>query len=162
MRPRLDSRWGGSFPLPGRELHPLEAPGFADGFQDEFERTLYHAITDRRNRKVAHLASLFRYSDLPRSLGSIAPLHQLLAKLVEKRVHAVCFDGLERHPITARGTVVLFGQLVGGTERLAFADVAIQAPKSPRWFGLLLDVQYSSQVLQLDGCLCHLTPASPC
>src|SRR5262249_20521785 len=25
--PRLDSRWGGSFPLPGRELHPLEAPG---------------------------------------------------------------------------------------------------------------------------------------
>src|SRR5215510_8245045 len=23
MRPRLDSRWGGSFPLPGRELHPL-------------------------------------------------------------------------------------------------------------------------------------------
>src|SRR5437773_1308904 len=29
MSPRLDSRWSGSFPLPGRELHPLEAPGFA-------------------------------------------------------------------------------------------------------------------------------------
>jgi hypothetical protein len=29
MNPRLDSRWGGSFPLPGRELHPLEAPGLA-------------------------------------------------------------------------------------------------------------------------------------
>src|SRR5215510_7696884 len=27
--PRLDSRWSGSFSLPGRELHPLEAPGFA-------------------------------------------------------------------------------------------------------------------------------------
>jgi hypothetical protein len=27
MNARLDSRWGGSFPLPGRELHPLEAPG---------------------------------------------------------------------------------------------------------------------------------------
>src|SRR5262245_40133762 len=210
ISPRLDSRWSGSFSLPGRELHPLEAPGFAwraeigfqvqiddvgfplddglrnaldrrvrrllrpvavrprleisfeDGVQDEFERTLYHAIADRRNRELAHLASLLRYSDLPRSLGSIAPLHQLLAKLVEKRVHAVCFDGLKRHPITARGTVVLFGQLVGGTERLAFADVAIQAPKSPRWFGLRLDVQSSSQVLQRDGCLCHLTPASPC
>jgi hypothetical protein len=29
MRPRLDSRWGGSFPLPGRESHPLEAPGLS-------------------------------------------------------------------------------------------------------------------------------------
>jgi hypothetical protein len=29
MSPGLDSRWGGSFPLPGRESHPLEAPGFA-------------------------------------------------------------------------------------------------------------------------------------
>jgi hypothetical protein len=29
MSPRLDSRWGGSFPLPGRESHPLEAPGLA-------------------------------------------------------------------------------------------------------------------------------------
>jgi hypothetical protein len=29
ISPRLDSKWGGSFPLPGRELHPLEAPGLA-------------------------------------------------------------------------------------------------------------------------------------
>ena len=29
MSPRLDSRWGGSFPFPGREFHPLEAPGLA-------------------------------------------------------------------------------------------------------------------------------------
>lgn len=29
MSPRLDSRWGGSFPLPGREFHPLEASGLS-------------------------------------------------------------------------------------------------------------------------------------
>ena len=29
MSPRLDSQWGGSFPLPRREFHPLEAPGFS-------------------------------------------------------------------------------------------------------------------------------------
>jgi len=29
MSPRLDSWWSGSFPLPGREFHPLEAPGLA-------------------------------------------------------------------------------------------------------------------------------------
>ena len=72
---------------------------FEDWFQDEFERTLYHPIADGRNGKVAHLASLFRYSDSPRSLGSIAPLHQLLAELVKQHVHAIYFDGFERHPI---------------------------------------------------------------
>jgi hypothetical protein len=30
MRPRLDSRWGGSFPFPVREFRPLEASGFPD------------------------------------------------------------------------------------------------------------------------------------
>ena len=29
MSPRLDSRWGGSFPFPGRESHPLKAPGLS-------------------------------------------------------------------------------------------------------------------------------------
>ena len=29
MSPRLDSRWGGSFPFPGREFHPLEASGLS-------------------------------------------------------------------------------------------------------------------------------------
>ena len=29
MSPRPDSRWGGSFPLPVREFHPLEASGLA-------------------------------------------------------------------------------------------------------------------------------------
>src|SRR5215471_11475926 len=29
MSPRLDSWWSGSFPLPGREFHPLEAPGLS-------------------------------------------------------------------------------------------------------------------------------------
>src|SRR5262245_34970991 len=205
--PRLDSRWGGSFPLPGRELHPLEAPGlawrteirsqveiddvglapddclrhaldrrvrgllravairprlevgFEDRFQDEFQRPLHHAIANGRNREVTNLAPLFRYSDLPRSLGPIPPLHQLLAQLVKKRLHAICFDGLERHPITAGGAVVLFGQLVGSAARVPFADVTIQAPKSPRWFGLRRDAQSSSQVLQLAGRVYQSTPA---
>jgi hypothetical protein len=29
MSPRLDSRWGGSFPFPRREFRPLEASGFS-------------------------------------------------------------------------------------------------------------------------------------
>src|SRR5262249_27091042 len=86
----------------------------------------------------------------------------LLAKLVKKRVHAIRCDGVERHPVDTRGTVVLFRHLIGGAERLSFADVPIQTPKSPLWFSLRLDVQSSSQILLRDGCLCHLTPASRC
>jgi hypothetical protein len=55
----------------------------------------------------------------------IAPLHQLLANLVEKLFHAVLFDGLERYPIGTWGSVFLLGQLIGRAERLSFADVAI-------------------------------------
>jgi hypothetical protein len=42
--------------------------------------------TTRRNRKLADLSPLFRYPDFPRPLGSIAPLHQLLAKLLRTGV----------------------------------------------------------------------------
>ena len=42
MRPRLDSRWGGSFPLPGRELHPLEAPGLAWRTEILLEVRIHH------------------------------------------------------------------------------------------------------------------------
>jgi hypothetical protein len=58
-------------------------------------------------------------------LRSIAPLHQLLAKLVKKRVHTICCEFLERHPIDPGSTVVVFRQLVGGVERFPFTDVAI-------------------------------------
>jgi hypothetical protein len=135
---------------------------FEDRLQDEFQCTLDYAIANGRNRELANLAPLLRNSDLPRSLGSIAPLHQLLAKLAKKGVYALYGDGLERYPINTRGAIVLFGQFIGGAKCFLFADVAIQAPKSPRWFGLRLDVESSSQVLQRDGCLCHLTPAFPC
>src|SRR5262249_38292378 len=142
-------------------IRPWLEISFEDGFQDQFERTLDHSITDGRNRKVADLAALLRDSDLPRSLGSIPPLSQLLAELLKKHLHALGFDSVERHPIDTGGAVVLLRQLVGRAERFSFTGVAIQAPKSPRWVSLRLDVQSSSQVLQRDGCLCHFTPASP-
>jgi hypothetical protein len=45
MSPRLDSRWGGSLPLPRRELHPLEAPGLS--WRTEIFSNIYfdHPIT---------------------------------------------------------------------------------------------------------------------
>src|SRR5262249_55414451 len=159
FRNTLDRRVRG--PLRSVAVRPRLEVGFEDRLQDEVESTRYHAVAKRRNGKVAHLASLVRYADFPRSLGSIAPLHQLLTELVKTPVHAVCFDGFERHPIDTGGAVVLLRQLVGSVERFPFPDVALQAPTSPRGFSLRLDVQSSPQVLPRHGCLGQLTPASP-
>src|SRR5262249_51993344 len=131
LRDALDRRVRG--PLRPVAVGPRLEVSFEDRFQDEFERTLDHPIADGRNRKLAHLAAVFRDADFPRSSGSIPSLYQLLTKLIEKRVHAVCFDGVERHPIDTGGAVVLLRQLVGRTERFPFTDVTIQTPKSPRW-----------------------------
>ena len=49
---------------------------------------------------------------------------------------------------------------VGFVERLPLADVDVQAPETPGRFGLRLDVDPPPQVLQIDGRLYHLAPAS--
>src|SRR5262245_12163587 len=41
-----------------------------------------------------------------------------------------------------------------------FADMHIQAPETPGRFSLRLGVYPPAQVLQLNGCCCHCTPAS--
>src|SRR5262245_18003144 len=41
-----------------------------------------------------------------------------------------------------------------------FADMHIQAPETPGRFSLRLGVYPPAQVLQLNGCCCHRTPAS--
>jgi hypothetical protein len=53
MSPRLDSRWSGSFPLPGRESHPLEAPGLPWRTEVALDVSLY----DVRHRTTTYRAT---------------------------------------------------------------------------------------------------------
>src|SRR5260370_12346956 len=75
---------------------------------------------------------------------------------------ALRLDGLERHPVNSRGSVVLFGHFVRFAQRLHLADVDVQTPETPGRFRLRLDVYPPPQVLQIDGRLCHLFLALPC
>ena len=50
--------------------------------------------------------------------------------------------------------------VVGLAQRLQLADVDVQAPEPPGLVSLRLDVDPPPQVLQIDGRLCHLAPAS--
>ena len=85
---------------------------------------------------------------------------QFVPDLLEEGLDAVRLDGLERDPVDTRGPVVLLGQRVGFVEGLHLADVDVQAPETPGRFSLRLDVDSPPQVLQIDGRLYHLAPAS--
>src|SRR5262249_55814069 len=76
------------------------------------------------------------------------------------RLHAALLDGLEGDPVNARSPVVLLGQQVSLVQGFHLADVDVQAPEAPGRVGLRLGVDLPPQVLQIDGRLYHLAPAS--
>src|SRR5688572_28683067 len=65
-----------------------------------------------------------------------------------------------RFTIDSRSPVVGFCQCVSSPQRFHLAYVDVQPPEPPGRFSLRLDVYSPSQVLQIDGCLYHLTLAS--
>src|SRR5712691_3966366 len=132
-----------------------------DGFQNELEGSLDHAVSNGRNREHPYFRAPVLRNSMPSiPQWTIPAVDQFVPKLREESVHTRPFDGLERHPVDTRGPVVGFCQRVRGAERFQFADVNVQAPEAPRRFSLRLDVYLSSQVLQCHGRLCHLAPAS--
>ncbi len=135
--------------------------GFEDGLQNELGSSLDHAVPDSGNREDANLASVLRDFLPSREHGPISERDQFVPQLREELVHARRFDGLERHSVSARSAVVFFGHRVCRAKRVLFADVDVQAPEAPRRVSLRLGVYLSLQVLQCNGRLCHLAPASP-
>src|SRR5215470_2633526 len=87
--------------------------------------------------------------------------NQFLPEPLEPCPRPFGLDGLKRHSVNSRSTVVLLGQPKGFAQRLQLADMHIQSPESPGRFSLRLAIYPPPQLLQTDGRLCHLTPASP-
>src|SRR5262249_51208693 len=132
-----------------------------DRLQDELDRPLDHAVADGRDREHATFCAPLLGNLLP-SLphGALRTCDQCILYELEEGIHAAGLDGLEGHPVTARGAIVCLGQFIGRAQRFHLADVDVQAPESPGWFSLRLGVYPPSQVLQTAGCRCHGTPAS--
>src|ERR1700719_2651164 len=87
--------------------------------------------------------------------------NQFLPEPLEPCLQPFGLDGLKRHSVNSRSAVVLLGQPIGFAQRLQLADMHVQSPKPPGRFSLRLAVYPPPQVLQTNGRLCHLTPASP-
>ena len=66
--------------------------------------------------------------------------YQFIPYLPEKTLDPALLDGFERDPVTAGSTVIDLRHLVSGPKRLHLADVDVQPPETPGWFGLRLDV----------------------
>src|ERR1700731_4809094 len=87
--------------------------------------------------------------------------NQFLPEPLEPCRQPFGFEGLKRNSVNSRSAVVLLGQPIGFAQRLQLADMHVQSPKPPGRFSLRLAVYPPPQFLQTDGCLYHLTPASP-
>src|SRR6267378_2464099 len=86
--------------------------------------------------------------------------NQFLPEPLEPCLQPFGLDGLKRNSVNSRSAVILLGQPIGFAQRLQLADMHVQSPEPPGRFGLRLAVYPPPQVLQTDGCLCHLTPTS--
>ncbi len=143
-------------------IRPRLKVSLKDRLQDELERSLDHAVTNRGDRENTDPLSIpFRYLHPPDRRGTIPVRDQLIPDALQKPLHPVCLDGLKTHPVNPRNSIVPLGQLVGLPECLHLADVDVEAPEPPGPISLRLDVYPPSQILQTDGRLCHLALASP-
>src|SRR5215510_4804324 len=134
---------------------------FKDRLQDELEGSLNHTITDGRDREeAATFAALLRDRLVPQPHGAIRAGDQFVPYLLQKRVEPASLNGFKGDAVNARRAVIGLCQLIGFMQDFRFADMHIQAPETPGRFSLRLGVYPPAQVLQLNGCCCHRTPAS--
>ena len=102
-----------------------------DRLQYQLERTLDHPIPDSRYRQHANLSPILGYLALPRFERHIGTLDQFVPYLLEKALDALCLDGLERHAVNARRTVIGFRQRIGSSQCFHLADVNVDPPETP-------------------------------
>src|SRR5271155_2452577 len=88
---RLIERWRNEAGRAGRPISRMEVC-LEDRLQYEFERTLYHPIPNRRNRKDADFAPVLRYFLLPSRQWHVVALIQFVPNLFEEGRDALRFD----------------------------------------------------------------------
>src|SRR5205807_1539743 len=131
-----------------------------DRFQDELESPLDHAVANARDAENADLAAIFGYLLPSVPHRTVRVCSQFVLNLQKESIHSACLDSLEGNSVNARSPVVLLGQEVSLVQGFHLADVDVQAPEAPGLLGLRLGVDLPPQVLQIDGRLYHLAPAS--
>src|SRR5262245_44697871 len=101
--------------------------GFEDWFQNELQRSLHDAVTDGGNRESPRLRRpLFWNFPLPVPHRPVSEGDQLVPYLRDEPVDARVLNGLERHAVTTRRTIVRLRHLVCDAQRVHFAHVHVE------------------------------------
>ena len=69
MSPRLDSRWGGSSPFPGRESHPLKTPGLTWRTEESLQVHIDHHPSTFGNKLLGRLDRLVGIPSRPKAVA---------------------------------------------------------------------------------------------
>src|SRR5215470_8492820 len=132
-----------------------------NSFEDQLQRPLHHAIADAGNLKRPDFAVPFRNIYPAVWLGFVLACYQFFPHGCEKLGETRLFDVLKRLAINAWDSPIPPGCTVGFFKGLRLCDVHKEPPETMRLVRLRLSINPSPQFLQTNGCLCHLTPASP-
>src|ERR1019366_1642254 len=132
-----------------------------DSFQDQLQCSLPHAVADTRNLQRSDFAVALRDLHPAVRQGFVYACAEVIPHRLKKRGQPRGLDVLEALAVDAGSTAVSFGDPVGLFEGLDLRDVHEQTPETMYRFRLRLSIDPPSQFLQIAGCLCHLTPASP-
>jgi len=114
--------------------------GLEDRLQDEFERTLYYAVPDCRNRKDTDFTSVLRYFLPPGRQRLVGAAYKFIPDLLEESIYSMRFDGREGDAIYSGYTVVFFGQLIRFAQCFHLTNMDVQTPETPGRVSLRLDV----------------------
>src|SRR6266581_5997551 len=132
-----------------------------DSFEDQLQCPLHHAIADAGDLERAEFAVSFWDIYPAVRLGFVPACYQFFPHGCEKLGQPCSLDVLKRLAINARGSAVALGRAVSFLKGLRLGDMHEDSSEAMRLVRLRLSIDPPPQFLQTDGCLCHLTPASP-
>jgi len=121
---------------------------------------LHYAIANARNLKRPDFAVPLRDILPAIRFGFVSIRYQVFPYGRKKGGSPLSLDVLETLAIDAWGASILFGITVGLFEGLRLCNMHEEPPEAMRRFRLRLSINPSSQILQIDGCFYHFTPAS--
>src|SRR5665811_689660 len=119
---------------------------------------LHHAIAYARNLERSDLSLVLGDVHPAVRMGFVPDCFEVVLYIRKEVIQSGGFDGLKCLPVDPGRTTIPLGYTVGLFKGLLPCHMDEDAPEAMCLFRLRLPIYPPSQLLQRDGCLCHLTP----
>src|SRR5665811_2016181 len=119
---------------------------------------LHHAIAYARNLERSDLSLVLGDVHPAVRMGFVPDCFEVVLYIRKEVIQSGGFDGLKCLPVDPGRTTIPLGYTVGLFKGLLLCHMDEDAPEAMCLFRLRLPIYPPSQLLQRDGCLCHLHP----